>query len=40
MMKYFLGQTKAIVNTFFWQIKVIVITWFVIDNVTSYEEIG
>ena len=39
MTKHFLQRTKAVVNTFFWQIKAIVITWFVIDNVTSYEEV-
>ena len=39
MMKYFLRQTKATVNTFFWWIKAVVITWFVVNNVTSNEEV-
>ena len=39
MTKYFLQRTKAVVNTFFLRIKAIVITWFVVNNVTSYEEV-
>ena len=39
MTKYFLRRTKAVVNTFFWQIKAVIIIWFVADNVTSYEEV-
>ena len=39
MTKYFLRQTKAVVNTFFSRIRAVVITWFVVDNVTSYKEV-
>ena len=39
MTKYFLRRTKAVVNTFFWWIKAVVITWFVFNNVTSYKKV-
>ena len=40
MTKYILWWTKAVINVFFQQLKVIINTCFAVENTTSYEEVG